>query len=499
MNVSNFSNYLPVVSACAVVSSHCANKISTIVNERINATEMRQTHKHILKMGTISILQISVVAFSALYATMSTVLFIAACVLAIAYKRLNLMTLFNATEVMFQDIIEKNDPLTAFEKLRTIPYQHPSLYSLAEEYRAKIMNAHPEIPSKAFLSNFSDLIPFARTYGVTRLKLVDELSRKNLETLVESLPNLEHLDISNVNIDLAGIKLIVTKLQNLTSLNLSGCNIDDTGIQTIVLHLKKLQALDISSCSKIDSKGIRLLAQLKLTKLVVFKPKDDDIVFITQNIKTLTSLTLEKATLVTNLGIKAIVDNLPALTSLKITSSDQIGLAEIELISTKLTNLAELSFFWCKINNDCLQMISENLKKLKLLSLESCKEIDNEGVGFIAEGLQELTSLSIHDCGKVGSLGLQKIAQQLTKLKSLSIISSIKLDDATIKCICEHLKSLSYLKLNFCKLDALDVVNLIHQLENLITISLIGCEFDEEAHKMFVQAPRTNPIRIIRY
>ncbi|KAL3748711.1 hypothetical protein ACJRO7_009880 [Eucalyptus globulus] len=99
-------------------------------------------------------------------------------------------------------------------------------------------------------SSFEDQIP-SQVLKLTNLTSLDlsgsnelELRNPGMETLVQFLTKLEHLDLSSLNVS-APVPDAVTNLSSLTSLVLQGCNLQGT-FPTTIFKLPRLQLLDLS-------------------------------------------------------------------------------------------------------------------------------------------------------------------------------------------------------------------------------------------------------------
>lgn len=181
-----------------------------------------------------------------------------------------------------------------------------------------------------------------------RLNCVDLVSCQNItdigfQHIAENLKNLTILDISYCSgITVASDLRITEHLTKLTSLSIGGNYVTDLVMENITKRLTNLKFLDLSCCSELTNQGLRHvgerlinltdltldncpklsdhgfgtmvhLAKLSKLKLIDLNINTQTFALIAENLKNLTSIQLSSCSLLTDLTLKYLVENLSKL------------------------------------------------------------------------------------------------------------------------------------------------------------------------------------------
>uniref|UniRef100_A0A336KKL6 CSON011983 protein n=1 Tax=Culicoides sonorensis TaxID=179676 RepID=A0A336KKL6_CULSO len=192
------------------------------------------------------------------------------------------------------------------------------------------------------------------------------------EKLTQQFPNLTVLKLTHSQIGDAAVQLIFKNLTKLRKLVLTGCReISDVGMigwrlpnndnqqngnkiamqEYSIANLKGLQSLDISGCEEITN--VSFLTSFRLLELRKFKASN-----------------LKK---ISGLGIEALVQGCPQI--------EVIDLGGCE-----------------SLNDDCIKLISNRLKRLKFLDIHGCKSLTDAAWQFLATNCKSLQILNSWNC-----------------------------------------------------------------------------------------------------
>ncbi|KAK3440405.1 hypothetical protein EUGRSUZ_B00686 [Eucalyptus grandis] len=232
-----------------------------------------------------------------------------------------------------------------------------------------------QIPSQVLkLTNLTSL-DLSHNHGL-------ELRNPNMETLVQFLTKLEHLDLSWLNVS-APVPDAVANLSSLTSLKLCGCYLQGT-FSTTIFELPRLQFLDLGKNPELSSHlpEFRLGSPIKSLSLGRTNISGN----IPSSIGNLTQLTM------LDFGYNKLSGEIPSSLG-KLVQLSYLGL-EMNLLSgeipASLTNLTNLTFLYLNDNQLTGQIPAEitGLTRLTYLDLSF-----NKLTGPIPENISNLESL----------------------------------------------------------------------------------------------------------
>lgn len=280
------------------------------------------------------------------------------------------------------------------------------------------------------------------------------------------------------------------QLVHMTSMSYRGCNkLNARGVQALVQYPARLQSLELQLCPYIT---------------------DECVIAITSVHTGLQSLTLEFCK-VTTLGVNAILQNCPTLTTLSLTgcrlmiSPDlmelpwhrcsrvtSLGLgklslltdAHLEAIVEHMPNLTSLDLSWsANITDHGVVFVTENCPALRRLVLELLSKVTNLSLSALADNSPHLVELNVNWCYKLKTEGFVNFAAHCTRLERLDFTRCEVLDD-TVLALAEHCPDLTHLNLYECyKLTDRSVLAVAAQCTKLVDICLINCRALTNASK----------------
>ena len=314
-----------------------------------------------------------------------------------------------------------------------------------------------------------------------------ELTDKDLVHL-ESLTELKSLSIS---------KMIDPSLQHLvTHKAASGEDITDDGLKSI-RGLRNLETLALFNLTGIDGEGLAHLGELRNLKRVYLKgtPVGDNVAHlkglqsievlglsdtgVTENgllqlkqLSRLKSLLLSEGTVLSEVGIRHVVETWPDLESLTIRTS--AGDAAVE----HLKHLSKLNTLGLGINvsNGGLQNIAKLPLSLTTLWLLDAK-ISGEGLRYLSE-MPQLTTLGVRGA-PISSDGLSEL-KRLRRLEVLDLSRTEVSDDDLVNL--KELSGLTQLRLSDCKITDKGLAHLVNMKE-LSSVQLDSTGVSKEGAK----------------
>ncbi|CAH8353395.1 unnamed protein product [Eruca vesicaria subsp. sativa] len=205
--------------------------------------------------------------------------------------------------------------------------------------------------------------------------------------------------------------------------------VSDVGVSEIARSCPMLEKLDLSRCPGITDKGL---------------------VAIAENCKNLSDLTIDSCSGVGNEGLRAVARGCVNLRSISIRSCPRIGdqgvsfllaqagsyLTKVKLQMVNVTglSLAVLGHYGAGVTDlvlHGLQGVNEKgfwvmgnakgMKKLKSLSVTSCRGMTDVGLEAVGNGCPDLKHVSLNKCLLVSGKGLVSLAKSASSLESLKL------------------------------------------------------------------------------
>lgn len=200
------------------------------------------------------------------------------------------------------------------------------------------------------------------------------------------------------------------------SLILRCCNVSDRGLEAIMEFLQGLYKLEIAGCNEITEQGLWSSLHPRLASLTIndcINVADECVCAVTQLLPALYEF---------NLQAYHVTDS-----ALSYFSPKQTGTLNIlrlqscwEITNHGIVNIGK--------NANAIMIIFYNfsiavhtLPNLTVLSLSGCSKITDDGIELIAENLRKLRSLDLSWCPRVTDAALEYIACDLNHLEELTL------------------------------------------------------------------------------
>lgn len=240
-------------------------------------------------------------------------------------------------------------------------------------------------------SEISKTVPCRSLSGLEQLALVGAtgLSAHHCAQVAEKLPQLQHVDLSNSDVEDNALICLLRPLLQLRTISLKGCALLTDACAQALAKLPQLHALNLARTS-VGDLGLSLLKTLeKLQKLSLCGTKvtDTSLKVINTSMRTLTELDLS-CKRVTDLGLQQLC-NLSKLTALNL-SYTQVS-DEGMMALRKLPKLSNLSLRWTRISDWALGTLTNSPEafQAKLASPQSSKSPESPSIAFSQSGSHE--------------------------------------------------------------------------------------------------------------
>ncbi|ETS79701.1 hypothetical protein PFICI_09554 [Pestalotiopsis fici W106-1] len=159
-------------------------------------------------------------------------------------------------------------------------------------------------------------------------------------------------------------------------------------------------------------------------------------------------LTLTNCRELTDIGLKALVQNSPHLLALDISQDDKITEASVFAIADNCPRLQGLNMTNCKrISNESLMRLAESCKYIKRLKLNDCDQLNDDAVMAFAINCPNILEIDLHSCRRIGNEPVTALLAQGQSLRELRLANCELIDDSAFLSlssnkIYEHLRIL---------------------------------------------------------
>ncbi|CAH8363179.1 unnamed protein product [Eruca vesicaria subsp. sativa] len=270
-----------------------------------------------------------------------------------------------------------------------------------------------QIRGNGFESKVTDAGLGSIAYGCPSLKVLSlwnlpAVSDVGLSEIARSCPMIEKLDLSRCpGVTDKGLVAIAENCQNLSDLTIDSCSgVGNEGLRAIARRCTNLRSISVRSCPRIGDQGVAFL--------------------LAQAGSYLTKVKLQMLN----------------VTGMSLAVLGHYGAAVTDLVLHGLQGVNEKGF-WVMGN-------AKGMKKLKSLSVTSCRGMTDVGLEAVGSGCPDLKHVSLNKCLLVSGKGLVALA------KSALVLESLKLEE------CHRINNFGYFGfLMNCgsKLKAFSLVN----------------------------------------
>ncbi|KAF8099326.1 hypothetical protein N665_0245s0005 [Sinapis alba] len=287
-----------------------------------------------------------------------------------------------------------------------------------------------------------------------------EVTDAGLVSIAHGCPSLRVLSLWNLPaVSDIGLSEIARSCHMIEKLDLSRCpGVTDKGLVAISESCRNLSDLTIESCSGVGNEGLRAIAR-RCTNLRSISIRscprigDQGVAF----------LLAQAGSYLTKVKLQML-----NITGLSLAVLGRYGAAVTDLVLHGLQGVNEKGF-WVMGN-------AKGMKKLKSLSVTSCRGMTDVGLEAVGNGCPDLKYVSLNKCLLVSGKGLVALA------KSAVLLESLKLEE------CHRINHFGYLGfLMNCgsKLKAFSLVNCLG----------IHDDFNSESHLLSVTSCSSSSLR----
>ncbi|XP_010493788.1 PREDICTED: EIN3-binding F-box protein 2 [Camelina sativa] len=240
------------------------------------------------------------------------------------------------------------------------------------------------IRGSGFESNVTDAGLGAIAHGCPSLRVLSlwnlpAVSDVGVSEIARSCPMIEKLDLSRCpGITDSGLVAIAENCVNLSDLTIDSCSgVGNEGLRAIARRCINLRSISIRSCPRIGDQGVAFL--------------------LAQAGSYLTKVKLQMLN----------------VTGMSLAVLGHYGAAVTDLVLQGLQGVNEKGF-WVMGN-------AKGLKKLKYLSVVSCRGMTDVGLEAVGNGCPDLKHVSLNKCLLVSGKGLVALAKSALSLESLKL------------------------------------------------------------------------------
>ncbi len=343
----------------------------------------------------------------------------------------------------------------------------------------------------------------ANCQSLTSLDLAgwDKISDAGFTTLFESCTTLTNLNLSSSKARTNPTDQLVTTLaQNCTSLvhlKLNYCKaVTDIGLEALVKHCSELATVGVYGCS-ITDEGIGYLAKLsQLTSLnlgmsIGGRIKPQGLLRLVEQISGLTKLKLSGHNYIKNRDLELITQHLGELRVLSLGHCTGITEEGAYAVATKCPHLTSLDLTAIPgISDQSLAAIGQGCAHLASIRLESCDKITEKGIALLADRCKHLRSISLGYRRQPADPLVTALVQRSTHLTSIRITNCQLLSDAAIALIADNCPKLKNIDLSECRqLTDASVFALVSGCPRLVSIAFSNCpQLTEKAREALNRA-----------
>lgn len=295
--------------------------------------------------------------------------------------------------------------------------------------------------------------------NVSYCQTVDDQIMKDISA---GCASLLYVNMAHTNISDASIRYLSRNCSSLQYLNIAHCtNISNRGLQYLSSGKgsQKLVYIDLSACEQITKDGYQLLMKgctrlntIYLNELPSLT--DHCIQNITRECKTLRVLSLLHSSIITDSSMKFIASS-RKLQVLKIEGNNRLTDASVKTLVRLSPDIRYLYFVDMQRITDMSLKILSQCRNLQVLNLADCVRLSDTGVRYLVEGFSA------------------------AKLRELNLTNCIRVSDVSLLRISQKCHSLAYVNFSYCEHITDAGVELISNIDSLISIDLSGCNITD--------------------
>ena len=324
------------------------------------------------------------------------------------------------------------------------------------------------------------------------LNRCDTITDSSLLAIAENLKKLELLNLcrpllkSKSQVSDLAIQAVLKSNCGIQELRLRNCDkTSDHTLLTLGKYIgKSLLAVDLSWCINITDFGIiNGFGQGKCTNLVSIALNgcknltDNAIHALLTNCPSIQSLSLAHLPAIQDSVMINFAQQLKNLRMLSLNGCGNIRDPSIVAIAKNCPELESISMFSLDITDASVVSIAQYCPKLKSLSISGCSKVTDEGASKISK-LNLLTSLYLNGAS-ITDQSIMHITRRCHNIRALSLNECTQLTDQTAYLLAKYCRGVQSLSLNRCAVTTVGVKIIADYCRDLREVSLKECELVE--------------------
>ncbi|CAF4613977.1 unnamed protein product, partial [Rotaria sp. Silwood1] len=310
---------------------------------------------------------------------------------------------------------------------------------------------------------------------------------------ISSCKNLQDLNLSECSaVNDEAIRIITAGCHILLYLNLSHTEVTDQSFRSLARHCHFLQFLSVAYSRQFSDKaflhitngrGCRKLAHLDISGCTQLTPIGYD--SMAEAFRDLENLVMDDMTNLSDRHMNNLCKRLNNLKQISMWSSArQLSGYAFKQMSL-LTQLTTIKFDSNKmITDEHLRLICRSCTEIYYLSMTDCSSLTDNCMKSIGS-LKQLRVLNMADCLLITDTGIKGLTDGpcTLRLRELNLTNCMRISDGSMTNLSRRCKRLAYLKL--CYLDQISEngLELIGQIDQLISIDITGTQTSDTSLK----------------
>ncbi|XP_031487887.1 EIN3-binding F-box protein 1-like [Nymphaea colorata] len=312
------------------------------------------------------------------------------------------------------------------------------------------------------------------------------------------------------DIRLAAISIGTANLGGLGKLLIRGSNatrgVTDVGLTAIARGCPGIKVLSIWNVSAITDKSLCEISEgcHQLEKLDISHCPgitDKGLLAIAERCRNLSSLTLESCPLVGNSCLQAFGRSCVNLQSISIKDCPLVGDQGVAGLVALAANLAKIKLQGVNVSDVSLAVIGHYGKSVTELSFRGLQNAGERGFWALgnARGLRKLKTLTVSSCKGITDVGLEAVGVGCPLLKNLSLRRCCFLSDNGLRAFARVAQVLENLQLEECnRITQIGILtSFAHCKAKLKTLSLIKCMGIKDQNVCLNPLPFCNSLRTL--
>ncbi|KAL3530949.1 hypothetical protein ACH5RR_010271 [Cinchona calisaya] len=341
-----------------------------------------------------------------------------------------------------------------------------------------------EILNISSIHNVSHIGLFSLTNGMERLSYLSLMYgfdvTADLAKCLQNFPALQFIKLDGCQVTCAGMKAIADCCASLNELSLCKCTgVTDEGLSSITEKHNGLKKLDITCCREITHASLDSITS-SCSSLISLKMEscslipEEAFILIGQRCLSLEELDITDNEF-TDEGLTSI-SRCSKLLSLKMGICMKItdnGLSHVGMCCPRLT---QLDLYRCiGVTDVGIMAVANGCPALEMINMAYCDKVTDTSLVCLSKCLK-LKALEIRGSPRVSSLGLSAIAEGCRRLTLLGIKKCHNIDDTGMLPLARCSQCLQQINLSYCSVTDVGLMALasINRLQNMTILHVTG-------------------------